>query len=90
MVNKEACFSRPEKAANHVNSTIIKKAFRGKPEKGLSPETVQIMLRSKGIFDSRRNSVGTGKSHEFEAQNGGTVVYDHATGLMWQQSSRMG
>jgi hypothetical protein len=86
IVNKEAGVSRPEKAANHENSTIIKKTFRFKPEGRLSPETVQIMLRNKGIFDSRRNSFGTGFSHEYEAQNGGTVVYDRATGLMWQQS----
>ena len=86
IVNKKAGVSRPEKAANHENSTIIKKTFRDKPEKELSPESVQIMLRNKGIFDSRRNPSGPGISHEYEAQNGGTVVYDHATGLMWQQS----
>ena len=86
MVNKEACFSRSEKVSNHENSTLLKKTFRFKAEGGLSPETVQIMLRNKGISDSRRNSVGTGISHEFEAQNGGTVVYDRATGLLWQQS----
>ena len=86
IVNKAACVSRPEKAANHENSTITKKIFRFKPEGGLSPETVQIMLRNKGIFDSRRNSSGHGISHKYEAQNGETVVYDHATGLMWQQS----
>ena len=86
IVNKAACVSRLEKTANHENSTIIKKTFRFKQEEGLSPEAVQIMLRNKGLFDSRRNSVGAGFSHEFEAQNGGTVVYDCATGLMWQKS----
>jgi hypothetical protein len=86
MVNKKAGVSRPEKAANRENSTITKKTFRFKPEEKLSPETVQIMLRNKGIFDSRRNPSGPGISHKYQAQNGGTVVYDHATGLMWQQS----
>lgn len=86
MVNKKAGVSRPEKAANHENSTITQKIFRFKPEGGLSPETVQIMLRDKDIFDSRRNPSGPGVSHKYEAQNGGTVVYDHANGLMWQQS----
>lgn len=86
MVNKEAGVSRPEKAANHENSTIIKKTFRSKPEGGLSPETVQIMLKDNDLFDSRRNSVGAGISHKYEAQNGGMVVCNFATGLTWQQS----
>ena len=86
IVNKAACVSRLEKTANHENSTIVKTTLRDKTEKGLPPETVQIMLRNKGIFDSRRNPSGPGISHKYEAQNGETVVYDHATGLMWQQS----
>ena len=87
-MNKKAGVSRPERTSNHENSTIIKTTLRDKTEKGLSPDTVQIMLRNKGIFDSRRNPSGHGISHRYEAQNGVTVVYDHATGLMWQQSSR--
>ncbi len=86
IVNKDAGLSRPEKAANHENSTILKKTFRFKPEERLSPETVQIMLRNKGIFDSRRNPSGPGISHKYETQSGGTVVYDHTSGLRWQQS----
>ena len=86
IANKAACVSRLEKTANHENSTIIKTTLRDKTEKGLPPETVQIMLRNKAIFDSRRNPSAPGISHKYEAQNGETVVYDHATGLMWQQS----
>ena len=86
IVNKAACVSRLEKTANHENSTIVKTTLRDKTEKGLPPETVQIMLRNKGIFDSRRNPSSPGISHKYEAQNRGTVVYDHASGLRWQQS----
>ena len=86
IVNNEVAVPRLKRASNPENSTIIKKTFRFKQEEGLSPETVQIMLRNKGIFDSRRNPSGPGISHEYEAQNGGTVVYDHASGLRWQQS----
>ena len=86
MVNKKAGVSRPEKAANHENSTITKNTFRFEPEEGLSPETVQIMLKDNDLFDSRRNPSCPGIFHKYEAQNGGTIVYDHATGLLWQQS----
>lgn len=83
--NKMIVF-RLKRTANPENSTIMKTTFRNKPEKGLSPETVQIMLKDKGLFDSRKNSSVPGFSHEFQVQNGGTVVYDHASGLLWQQS----
>ena len=62
IVNKKAGVSRPERTSNHENSTIIKTTLRDKTEKGLSPDTVQIMLRNKGIFDSRRNPSGHGIS----------------------------
>ena len=86
IVNKAACVSRLEKTANHENSTIVKTTLRDKTEKGLPPETVQIMLRNKAIFDSRRNPSAPGISHKYETQSGGTVVYDHPSGLRWQQS----
>ena len=86
IVNNEVAVPRLKRASNPENSTIMKKTFRFKQEEGLSPEAVQIMLRNKGLFDSRRNSVCADFSHEYEAQNGGTVVYDHVSGLMWQQS----
>lgn len=89
IMNKEAFVSRLERTANHENSKIIKTTLRDKTEKGLSPETVQIMLRNKDIFDSRRNLSGPGISHKYEAQNGGTVVYDHASSLRWQQSGSL-
>lgn len=69
-----------------ASSTIEKTPLRNKPEMGLLPETVQNMLKEKGLHDSRRNSSGAGVSHKYEAQNGGTTVYDHASGLRWQQS----
>lgn len=90
IVNKEASVSRLKMTVNPENSTIVRAKFRDKPEKGLSPETVQIMLKDKGLFDSRKDSSSPGFSHEFEVQNGGMIVYDHASGLMWQQSGSQG
>lgn len=69
-----------------VSSTIEKTPFRNRPEMGLLPETVQNVLKEKGLYDSRRNSSGAGVSHKYEVQNGGATVYDHASGLRWQQS----
>ncbi len=86
IINNEVAVPWLKRTSNPENSTIIKTTLRDKTEKGLSPETVQIMLRNKGIFDSRRNPSGPGISHKYEAQSGGTVVYDRTTGLMWQQS----
>lgn len=86
IVNRETPVPELKKTANPASSTIVRATFRDKPEIGLSPEVVQIMLKDKGLFDSRKNSSGYGLSHVFEMQNGGTVVYDHASGLMWQRS----
>lgn len=86
MLNNKMHVSWLKRTTNSDNSTIVRTTFRNKPEMGLSPETVQITLKDKGLFDSRRNFSGPGLSHEFEVQKGGMVVYDHASGLMWQQS----
>ncbi len=86
IMNKESTISRSKAIVNSGDSTIVRTIFRGKSEMGLSPETVQIMMKDKDIFDSRKNPSGHGLSHEFEVQNGGTVVYDHTSGLMWQRS----
>ncbi len=85
-INKEVILSGLEITTNPEDLTVIKTTLRYKPEKGLSPETVQTMLKNQGLFDSRKNSSGPGFSHRFEVRNGGMVVYDHASGLMWQQS----
>ena len=69
-----------------ASQTILKISLRNKPEMGLLPEIAQNMLKEKGLHDSRRNPSGTGISHAYEAQNGGATVYDHASGLQWQQS----
>ncbi|UJS18740.1 MAG: DUF1566 domain-containing protein [Candidatus Jettenia sp.] len=86
IVNKEATVSHLKRTANPENLTIVRTTFRNKSEKGLSPETVQIMLKNTDLFDARRNPSVPGLSHKFEVQNKGMVVYDHASGLMWQQS----
>lgn len=83
---QEVAVSGSVKTSGLENSTITKTIFRGKPEMGLSPEAVQTMLKDKGLFDSRKNSSSPGFPSRFELQNGGIVVYDHASGLMWHQS----
>lgn len=86
LVNKEVTVSGLEKTTSLENSTATRTTFRSNPEKGLSPEAVQIMLKDKGLFDSRRNSSGHGFSHRLEVQSEGLIIYDHASGLRWQQS----
>ena len=64
---------------------ITKTRFRSKP-KELPTNTVKSMLKDKGFFDSERNKTATGFTNNYEVQHNGEVVYDRASGLMWQQS----
>lgn len=82
LVNKETTVS----GLNPDIPTITRTILRSKPEKELSPEIVQTMLKDNNLFDSRRNPSGHSFCHGFEMQMRGMVVYDHACGLMWQQS----
>ncbi len=59
----------------------------------LSRAKAKAMLRKYDFYckDHRlsknwSNPQGKGISHKFELQQNGQVVFDHATGLMWQQS----
>ena len=63
------------------------KLLRDKP-KQLSTDEVKAMLAEKGFYASDWNKAGKGIAHQYESKtiNGGKVVQDHATGLMWQQS----
>lgn len=63
---------------------VIKLRFQ--PISGYSAEAVKKMLKDKGFFDKKWNSVAPGFSHQYELQQDGKVVYDHASALMWQQS----
>lgn len=65
---------------------IPKTMLRSQPIQGYSEEVVKVMLKDKGFFDKDLNNAAPGFSHHYEVQKEGTVVYDHASGLMWQQS----
>ncbi len=60
--------------------------FRSSPLKSLTEAEAQQMLIEKGLFDFRLNQDGSGIVNRYEVQEGGLVVLDKATGLMWQRS----
>ncbi|MEK6621358.1 MAG: DUF1566 domain-containing protein [Planctomycetota bacterium] len=85
-VNSGIALSEPGGTADTACSSDAGIVLRNTPEKGLSPEAVHSILKSKGLFDARRNPSGAGIPHKYETQNDGMVVYDHAGGLAWQQT----
>lgn len=54
----------------------------------LTAEEVTEMLDGKGFYDSRKNGDGPGLKNDFVLKiiEGDSVVLDHETGLIWQQS----
>ena len=68
------------------NITIPKIKLRSKPIEKLTKDAVEIMVKDRGFYDVEMNASGTGFPHKYELQKGGKVVYDHTSGLMWQQS----
>ncbi len=86
VVHNTAAVSEPGRKTHSVYASVIGTSLRHLPEKALSPDAVQGMLREKGLFDSRRNAAGHDLSHQYEIQKDGKVVYDHTSGLMWQQA----
>lgn len=86
IVHDKAAVPKPEKNAHSVYASVIGTTLRNAPEKALSSEVVQGMLKEKGLFDSRRNAAGRGVSHQYEIQKDRKVVYDHSSGLMWQRA----
>lgn len=60
--------------------------LRSQPVENLSEEAVQKMLAELDFYDSRWNKMGKGFPNHFEKQQNGQVVYDRASGLLWQQA----
>ncbi len=70
--------------------------FRSTPKEDLSKDSVKAMLKRHNFFCKKpwfeggtgryANPGGVGFNNNFEKKNSGQVVYDHASGLMWQQS----
>ena len=67
--------------------------FRYTSKKIINKETVKSMLIEQNFFCEEYysnkeycNPSGSGFDNNFEKKNNGQVVYDHASGLTWQQS----
>ncbi len=50
-----------------------------------SDEWMTRMIQDKGYYDQYRNPDGKGIVHQYELQAKGQVVFDAASGLVWQQ-----
>ena len=86
IVHNKAAVSESKRTAHLVYASATGTVLHDTPEKVLSPEVVQSMIRKKGLFDSRRNASGHGVSHQYELQKDGKVVCDHSSGLLWQRA----
>lgn len=66
-------------------------SLRRDKKENLSEEEVKKMLTDNRFFDSDRNKTASGAQNEYEERTleGGKVVIDRATGLMWQQSGSL-
>ena len=73
--------SRKAKPNREKKTTL----FRNTP-KSLSKSEAKAMLVERDFFASDWNPGGRGLNNDFEIQEDGKVVLDHASGLMWQQS----
>ncbi len=64
-----------------------KPRFRSEPQP-LSEDDVNKMFKTYDFFDSNYNKNGQGFKHQFEPLDlkGEKVIFDKASGLMWQQS----
>ncbi len=60
--------------------------FRSTPLEDLHSYSVVSMLKNYGFYDLVSNKNASGFPNDYKLQNKGKVVFDHACGLMWQQS----
>ena len=74
-------------------SVVPETKFRSVPKEYLSKDSVKAMLNQHNLFCGKYewskeycNPYGSGFDNKFEKENNGQIVYDHASGLMWQQS----
>ncbi len=73
--------------------SIMITEFRSTSEKSFSKASVKDMLERHNFFCKEygwskgySNPSGSGFHNKFEEQEDGKVIYDHASGLTWQQS----
>lgn len=60
--------------------------FRSTSRKNISGDSVINMLKDNDFYDRDWNNSALGFPNDYKLQNGGKVVFDRASGLMWQQS----
>ncbi len=68
------------------SSIISDVRFRSTSRECLSGDSVIEMLEDNGFYDRDWNSTASGFANDYKLQNDGKVVFDRASGLMWQQS----
>jgi hypothetical protein len=69
-----------------VTSIISDSGFRSTSRESLSGDSVIEMLEDNGFYDLDWNNSASGFANDYKLQNDGKVVFDRASGLMWQQS----
>ena len=82
--SEEIEMTRSEEPVSEIAVPEIE--LRTQPIDDFSEDEVEIMIKEKGYFDSEINPTGTGIAHNYQIRADGKIIYDHATGLMWQQS----
>jgi hypothetical protein len=75
------------KEAREVKTSVIPKTkLRSTPTENLSDKSVKAMLKYKDFYHYIWNDSASGFHNDYKLQNVGKVVYDRASGLMWQDS----
>ncbi len=70
-----------------TKSSLIPGArFQSTSRESLSGDSVIELLEDNGFYDRDWNNSTSGFANDFKLQNDGKVVFDRASGLMWQQS----
>jgi hypothetical protein len=67
-------------------SAIFKTKFRSTSRENFTGALVMEMLQDNDFYDGDWNNSASGFPNDFQLQNDVKVVFDHASGLMWQQS----
>jgi tetratricopeptide (TPR) repeat protein len=83
---KEAQLSQTGNIRRDPISGILTTKFKSTSRENLSTESVKTMLKDKGFYDRSMNHSASGFRNDYILQNGGMVVYDRTSSLMWQQS----
>lgn len=66
--------------------TVPRIKLRSQPVEYFPEDAAEMMIRERDFFDSEWNTTGAGFPNQYELRENGMVVYDHASGLMWQRS----